>query len=91
MVTTTLNRVQRMFPHLKTTRLRQVTDYYTLTVLIGKFEEERLILTDRRRNRLAWDLLNVFSTRVDEVRDLQRRAKGARPDQERRNVVSGAS
>jgi hypothetical protein len=82
MVTTTLNRVRRMFPQLKTTRLRQVTDFYTLTVLIGKFEREGLILTDRRRNRLAWDLLVAFTKQVDEVRELQRKIKGSRPDQE---------
>jgi hypothetical protein len=82
MVTTTLNRLRKMFPHLKTTRLRQVTDFYTLAVLIGKFEQEGLILTDRHRNRLAWDLLQAFATRVDEVRELQRKAKGARADQE---------
>lgn len=82
MVTTTLNRIRRMFPHFKATRLRQVTDFYTLAVLIGKFEQEGMILTDRRRNRLAWDLLQAFVTHVDEVRELQRRAKGARPDQE---------
>lgn len=82
MVTTTLNRVRRMFPHLKTTRLRQVTDFYSLVVLIGRFEQEGLILTDRRLNRLAWDMLLVFVTRVDEVRELQRKAKGARQDQE---------
>jgi hypothetical protein len=82
MVTTTLNRIRRMFPHLKTTRLRQVTDFYSLAVLMGKFEQEGLILTDRRLNRLAWDLLQAFATRVDEVRELQRKAKGARPDQE---------
>ena len=82
MVTTTLNRIHRMFPQIKTTRLRQITDFYTLAVLIGKFEQEGLILTDQRRNRLAWDLLQAFATRVDEVRELQRKAKGARPDQE---------
>lgn len=82
MVTTTLNRIGRMFPNLYTTRLRQVTDFYSLAVLIGKFEQEGLILTDRRLNRLAWDLLQAFATRVDEIRDLQRKAKGARPDQE---------
>ena len=82
MATTALNRVKRMFPLFKTTRLRQVTDFYTLAVLIGKFEQEGLILTDRRRNRLAWDLMQAFTTRVDEVRELQRMAKGARPDQE---------
>lgn len=82
MVTTTLNRIHRMFPQIKTTRLRQITDFYTLAVLNGKFEQEGLILTDRRRNRLAWDLLQAFVTRVDDVRELQRKAKGARPDQE---------
>ena len=82
MVTATLNRIRQMFPQIKTTRLRQVTDFYSLAVLIGKFEQEGLILTDRRRNGLAWDLLQVFAIRVDEVRELQRKAKGARPDQE---------
>lgn len=82
MVTTTLNRILRMFPQIKATRFRQITDFYTLAVLIGKFEQEGLILTDRQRNRLAWDLLQAFATRVDEVRELQRKAKGARPEQE---------
>lgn len=82
MVTATLNRIRRMFPELKTTRLRQVTDFYTLAVLIGKYEQEGLILTDRRRNQLAWDLLKAFTTSVDEVRELQRKAKGAKPGQE---------
>lgn len=82
MVISTLNRVRLMFPLVKTTRFRQITDFYTLAVLIGKFEQERLILTDTRLNRLAWDMLKIFSTRVDEVRELQRKAKGARPDQE---------
>ncbi|MFO0906453.1 MAG: DUF262 domain-containing protein [Pirellulales bacterium] len=82
LVTTTLNRVRRMFPQLKSTRFRQVTDFYSLVVLVGKFEQEGLILTDRRRNRLAWDLLKSFATNVDEVRELQRRAKGAKPHQE---------
>lgn len=82
MVTSTLNRVRRMFPHLKATRFRQVTDFYTLAWLIGRFEQEGLVLTDRRRNQLAWDLLVAFGIQVDHVRELQRKAKGARPDQE---------
>ena len=82
MVVSVLNRVRLMFPMIKTTRFCQVTDFYTLSVLIGKFEQERLILTDSRLNRLAWDMLKIFSTRVDEVRELQRKAMGAKPDQE---------
>jgi hypothetical protein len=82
MVTTTLNRVRRMFPRLKTTRLKKITDFYSLAVLIGKFEEEGLILTDRRRNGLAWDLLREFADQVDKIRELQHNVKGARPGQE---------
>jgi hypothetical protein len=81
-VSTTLNRIARMFPQLRTTRLKRITDFYTLAVLIGKFEQEHLILTDRNRNRLAWDLLRAFTTSVDEVREQQRRLKGSRPGQE---------
>jgi hypothetical protein len=75
LTTTTLNRIGRMFPHLRSSRLSQVTDFYSLAVLIGKFEQEGLILTDRRRNRLAWDLLGAFGSEVDTMRDLQRKAK----------------
>jgi 5-methylcytosine-specific restriction endonuclease McrA len=82
MVIATLNRVHRMFPHLKSSRFSQVTDFYTLAWLIGRFDQEGLILTDRRRNQLAWDLLQAFGANVDHVRELQRKAKGARPDQE---------
>jgi len=80
--TRALNRVKRMFPRLHTSRLRQVTDFYSVCVLISKFEDERLILTDRRRNRLAWNLLEAFSTNVDKVRENQRKAVGIKPHQE---------
>jgi hypothetical protein len=75
LTTTTLNRIGRMFPHLRTSRLSQVTDFYSLAVLIGKFEQEGLILTDRHRNRLAWDLIAAFGAEVDIMRELQRKAK----------------
>lgn len=79
---TAINRVRRMFPSLSQTRFRQISDYYTLVVLISKFEAERLILTDKRRNRLANDLLVAFSNGVDGVRELQKKAKGSKPNQE---------
>lgn len=77
-----LNRVCRMFPRLAQSRFRQIADFYTLVVLIGKFEAERLVLTDRKRNRLAWDLLVSFSNRVDELRERQRRAQSIDSEQE---------
>ena len=81
-ITTALNRIGKMFPKLHTTRLRQLTDFYTLVVLLVKFETEGLILTDRHRNLLAWDLLEAFSTNVDKVRENQRKAMGSKPEQE---------
>jgi len=81
-VTAALNRVRRMFPKLGSSRLSQVTDFYSLAVLIAKFEEEGMILTDRRLNRLAWDLLGSFAVNVDRVRENQRKAIGIKPDQE---------
>jgi hypothetical protein len=41
-----------------------------------------MILTDRKRNQLAWDLLVVFSNRVDELRERQRKIETAKSDQE---------
>jgi 5-methylcytosine-specific restriction endonuclease McrA len=81
MVVSALNRVRRMFPNLKSTRLRQLTDFYTLAVLIGKFEQSGLILTNNRHNRLAWDLLKEFAAKVDEVRMLRKDIKGSAPHQ----------
>ena len=78
----TLNRLKIMFPDIKTIRLCQLSDYYTLSVLFWKFERDGLILTDKHRNRLAFDLLRNFSNGVDAVRELQKRAKGILPGQE---------
>lgn len=77
-----LNRVRKMFPEIHTSRFRQMTDFYSLVVLVMKFEAEGMILTDRRRNSLAWDLLAAFGTEVDRVRESQRKAVGVKADQE---------
>lgn len=78
----TLNRFKNMFPHIRTTRLCQLSDFYSLAVLIWKFEKDGLILTDKRRNKLAFDLLRNFSNGVDEVREHQKKARGILPGQE---------
>lgn len=80
-VVSALNRVERMFPQLRTTRLRQVTDFYSLVALIGKFERDGLILNNAKRNAQAWELLKRFSNQVDEVREAQRKAQGAKAHQ----------
>ena len=81
-VTTSLNRVHKMFPKLKTTRLRNLADFYSLAVLIGKFESEGLIMTNPRRNKLAWDLLEAFAVNVDKVRENRKKMIASQPDEE---------
>jgi 5-methylcytosine-specific restriction endonuclease McrA len=82
LTTRSLNRVKKMFPKLKTTRFAKVSDFYSLAVLIQKFEREKLILTNKKHNRIAWDLLVVLSTGVDEVREKIKGAEGINPGQE---------
>jgi len=79
---TCLNRLRKMFPKLSQTRFSQLSDFYTLAVLIQRFERLGLILTDAKRNRLAWDLLVAFSTGIDKVRILQKKIEASEPGQE---------
>src|SRR3990172_6992983 len=70
---TVINHIKRVFPKLSQTRFSQLSDFYSLAVLISKFENEKLILNDKRRNRLGWDILVAFSNGVDEVRERQKK------------------
>ena len=63
-----LNRVRRIFPDLRNTRFKKISDFYSLAILIAEFEREGLVLTDRRQNLLARKLLEAFGTGVDQVR-----------------------
>jgi 5-methylcytosine-specific restriction endonuclease McrA len=76
------NHLKRMFPELRTTRLKQVVDFYSLVVLIAKLEMEGAILNDKKRNQLAWDLLKAFSTEVDKIRESQRKLIAIKSDHE---------
>jgi|HubBroStandDraft_3_1064219.scaffolds.fasta_scaffold23584_2 glycosyltransferase involved in cell wall biosynthesis len=71
-----LNRIKIMFPRLKETRFKQLSDFYVLAILISKYEEEAFILTDKNRNKLAWELLREFSNGVDRARLKQKKAEG---------------
>jgi glycosyltransferase involved in cell wall biosynthesis len=71
-----LKRIAIMFPKLHESRFRQLSDFYVLLVLISKYEEEGLILTDKKRNGLAWDILKEFSNGVDRARLKQKKVEG---------------
>jgi len=67
-----LNRTFRMFPQLKETRFVQLSDFYTLVVLIYKLDREGFILNKPTWNKIAWCLLREFGAGVDQVREQYR-------------------
>jgi hypothetical protein len=73
--TTALNRVKRLLPNIVSMRFNKLSDFYTLTILMAKFEAEKLVMADPKRNALARDLLVVFSNNVDSISDLHKRVK----------------
>ena len=55
-----------MFPDLnRSVRFRKLSDFYSLAVLVQTFEANGLVLDDKNRNTLAWELLVAFASGVD--------------------------
>lgn len=79
---TIINIVKKVFPNLKSTRFAFSAEFYSLFMLIWKFNKEKLILIDRERNAQAQKLLDWLSNGVDELRRQMAKAKGARADQQ---------
>jgi 5-methylcytosine-specific restriction endonuclease McrA len=79
--TRTIGRIRRMFPHLKQTRFHNSAEYYTLFMFVWEMEKDKIILTDKRRNLIAFEILKKLSTGVDELRDQLRKVKPAKVSQ----------
>jgi hypothetical protein len=77
----TINLVKRMFPDLQQTRFRNSAEFYTVFLLIWEMNTSKLVLTDRKRNRIAFELLRRLSTGVDQLRDQLRKAIPGKPAQ----------
>jgi 5-methylcytosine-specific restriction endonuclease McrA len=77
-----LNRTFRMFPDLRQTRFVQVSDFYSLVVLIHKLEREGCILNLPSRNRVAWVFLSSFGANVDRLRELYKKGAKIPPELE---------
>jgi 5-methylcytosine-specific restriction endonuclease McrA len=77
--THTMNVIKKMFPTLKQTRLSNSAEFYSLFMFLWQMDREGMVLTDRRRNRMAFELIRRLSTGVDELRDQYRQAKAAKP------------
>lgn len=74
-----LTTLKRLFPDLGATRFRSLADFYSLVVLVQRFERAGLVLQDRKRNALAREMLLRLSNGVDGVAEKVRRAEGASP------------
>ncbi len=76
-----LNLVKKMFPDIKTTRFANSADFYSLFVFVWEIDRAGCILSDAKRNKQAQKLLIWLSNGVGTVRQQQRLAEGASPDQ----------
>ena len=76
-----LNLVKKMFPDIKTTRFANSVDFYSLFMFVWEVDREGCILSDAKRNKQAQKLLVWLSNGVGAVRQQQRKAEGANPDQ----------
>jgi hypothetical protein len=74
----TINQIKRMFPELRTTRFRNMSEFYSLFLVVWELEQQKLILKDHSRNSVAMSILQKFSNGVDSVRERQRNAEGAK-------------
>lgn len=79
--TSTMNLVRKMFANLYATRFRNLSEFYSLFMVVQELQQQKLILGDTKRNRIAQGLLQEFSNGVDDVRERQKKMKGARPDE----------
>lgn len=70
----------KILPNLKSTRFRKLSDFYSLVVLLASLESERAILSDKKRNRLAGEILTAFSTAVDKLNDQRQRVESIDPE-----------
>jgi uncharacterized protein DUF262/HNH endonuclease len=74
----TLKAIKRVFPDLASTRLSNQAEFYTLFLVVHEMLKQKLLLTDRKRNKTAMKILSDFSDGVDAVRERQRFAQGAK-------------
>src|SRR5262249_10193871 len=72
-----LRAVKQMVPELRATRFKNLSEFYTLFLVVWELHQQKMVLNDKSRNTVAMKLLRGFSNGVDDVREQQRKAKGA--------------
>jgi 5-methylcytosine-specific restriction endonuclease McrA len=79
--TATLNTLKRILPEIRQTRFHKVADFYSLFMVVWEMREQKFVLANRKRNRIAERLLRRLSTGVDELREQLRNVKPAKQSQ----------
>lgn len=79
--TATLNTLKKILPEIRQTRFHNVADFYSLFMLIWEMREQKFVLANRKRNRIAERLLRRLSTGVDELRELIRNVRPVKQSQ----------
>jgi hypothetical protein len=77
-----LRALKQLFPELYETRFKNVSEFYSLFLVVWEMTQQKLVLNDRSRNETAMMLLRRFSDGVDAVREQQRKTMGASPEQQ---------
>lgn len=75
-----LKRVAMILPDIRETRYNKAADFYTLLVLMAKFEDEGLALDSRRSCDVAGALLREFGRRADVAYESIRNGYGTNDD-----------
>jgi hypothetical protein len=68
-----------MFPEIKQTRFHNTVEFYSLFLLVWQMDKDNLVLADKKRNKIAFEILRKLSTEIDGLRDKYKKAKDARP------------
>lgn len=67
--------IKRMFPKLKETRFSNISDFYTLFMVLWELDREDFILNNKAKNDLAFDLLRLLSNGVGSLYEETRKAQ----------------
>jgi 5-methylcytosine-specific restriction endonuclease McrA len=77
----TLNLVKTIFPDIVSTRFKKAVDFYSIFLILYDMDSHGCVLTDKKRNRQAQELLIWLSNGVDGLRQKTREGKGASPEE----------
>ena len=77
----TMNLIRRMFPNIRQVRFHNTVEFYSLFLLVWEMHKEKFILINKKRNKIAFQILKNLSNGVDRLREQLRKVKPAKTSQ----------